>query len=213
MDFMKFISSYRGNQHTVRILGISAVCLAVSNCLLAVSLYGHRDAVVLVPPHLGAEVKVVAGRSTESYIRAWGLFLGELVGNISPNNLRFVQDSLDPMISPKVYRQITDILNMQAEQIIADHISITFEPKTVTYEEVTGLVFVTGQTQVKGPTGPAKSFIRTYEFLIEMEDFRPMLKWIEMYEGNPRDLKERERISSRTLRDKRKDDRGRTEQQ
>ena len=120
MDFMKFISSYRGNQHTVRILGISAVCLAVSNCLLAVSLYGHRDAVVLVPPHLGAEVKVVAGRSTESYIRAWGLFLGELVGNISPNNLRFVQDSLDPMISPKVYRQITDILNMQAEQIIAD---------------------------------------------------------------------------------------------
>lgn len=203
MDFHKYVASYMDSRRFVAVLEAAVICLVISNCVLSSVLLGHRDAVVLVPPHLNDEVRVLADRSSEGYIKAWGLFLGELVGNISPTNLKFIQKSLEPMISPRVYRQITDILNMQAEEIMADHISITFEPKTVTYEKETGLVFVTGQTHVKGPTGPARSFLRTYEFLIELEDFRPMLTWMEMYEGNPHDLsfrtKEKERKAKRKV--------------
>ena len=189
MDYLKFTASYRNTGKLVLALEITVFILVITDALLAAALFGHRDAVVLVPPHLNGEVRILADRSSEGYVKAWGLFLAGLLGNISPTNVKFVQKSLEPMISPKVYRQITDILNVQAEEILADHISITFEPKSVTFDEESGLVYVTGQTRVKGPTGPARSFLRTYEFLIGMEDYRPSLKWMEMYEGNPRDSK------------------------
>ena len=205
MDYAGFWHSYNGLKQTRFILEIMLLPTVVANVVLAITLFSHRDAVRLVPPHLNDEVKIISGKSTESYTRAWGLFLAELIGNISPRNIEFVQKSLEPMISPGVYRQITDILNVQSQQIMVDHISITFEPKSVTYEKETNLVFVTGQSQIKGPTGTPRIFLRTYEFEITMDGFRPMLKWIEMYEGNPRDKKERERLKERNKKESKKD--------
>lgn len=205
MDYLKFTASYRNTGRFVLALEITVFILVIADGLLAAALFGHRDAVVLVPPHLNGEVRILADRSSQGYVKAWGLFLAGLLGNISPANVKFVQKSLEPMISPGVYREVTDILNVQAEEILADHISITFEPKSVTFDEESELVFVTGQTRVKGPTGPAKTFLRTYEFLIGMEDYRPSLKWMEMYEGNPRNGKTTGKKKDKAVNGRRKD--------
>ncbi len=186
MDFKNFLESYRGMRRGLKFMEVTVLGLAAADVILAAALALRRDAVVLVPPHLAGEARIVSGRVTSGYARAWGLFLAELIGNISPDNLEFVSKSLGPIISPAVYRRITDLMNVQAQEIMADHISIGFEPRVVTFEESGSMVYVTGQTRISGPSGPARSFLRTYEFSIAMDGFRPMLEWIDMYEGNPR---------------------------
>ena len=55
MDFHKYVASYMDSRRFVAVLEVAVVCLVISNCVLSSVLLGHRDAVVLVPPHLNDE--------------------------------------------------------------------------------------------------------------------------------------------------------------
>ena len=58
--------------------------------------------------------------------------------------------------------------------------------QTSGYEYETGHVFVTGYSLVSGPSGDEQRQTRTYEFDIDIEQYRPKLSWMDTYEGQAR---------------------------
>jgi conjugal transfer pilus assembly protein TraE len=203
MNYKQFLTSYQGSRITAAIAVCLLALMTLTNAILVFTLANRHDSVILVPPHLTEEVRVTIGKSTEGYMKAWGLFIAELIGNVSPKNLQFIRTSLEPLLAPSVYQQFVNVLELQTQQIMVDHISMRFEPKLVQYEEETGLVFVSGQGIVVGPTGDEKIMQRTYEFAVEMDDFRPLLTWIDTYPGGAQTLKVKERLEKSKNRDKR----------
>lgn len=194
MNYQRFLVSYQGSRLTAMVAMLLLGLMLVTNSILVFALANKHESVILVPPHLTEEVRVIIGKSTEGYVKAWGLFIAELIGNVSPKNLKFIRASLDPLLAPNVYQQFVNVLEMQAQQILVDHISLRFEPKLVQFEEETGLVFVSGQSVIQGPSGDIKNMQRTYEFTVEMDGFRPLLTWIDTYPGGARTLKVKERM-------------------
>ncbi len=194
MDLQRFISSYQGSRVTALVSMSLLVVMIITNVFLVSGLVNKRESVVLIPPNLTQEVKLVQNKANEGYLKAWGLFLAELVGNVTPQNISFIRASVDPLLSPKIYQEFIDALESQAAQIKIDNISMSFEPKVVIFEEESNLVFVSGHSVIAGPAGDETRSTRTYEFMIQMNGYKPLLTWVDTYEGNAKTKKERQRI-------------------
>ena len=90
MLFENYLASYRGMRLTVLGLCLLALIMLIANVILACALAFKKDAVVLVPPRLTEETRLVADRTNAGYEKAWGLFLAQLVGNVTPGSLAAV---------------------------------------------------------------------------------------------------------------------------
>lgn len=194
MDYKKFMSSWAGSRKLNTVFLICICNLTAANTVLVLLLAFNKEEIVLVPPHMNGEIRAAVNRTTESSARAWGLYFAGLLGNVTPDSLHFIKSALEPMVSPDVYQEVSSALAVQAEQIAEDHISMRFEPKIVQFEEKTKLVFITGRSIVKGPSGEEKRQDRTYEFKIDMNGYQPLLSWINTYEGGARTEKIKDRL-------------------
>ncbi len=105
------------------------------------------------------------------------------MGNVTPADVSFIRVAIEPLLSPAVYQQVVDALKIQARQIREDRVTLKFQPRQVEYEYETGHVFVTGYSLVSGPSGDEQRQTRTYEFDIDIEQYRPKLSWMDTYEG------------------------------
>ena len=117
-----------------------------------------------------------------------------------------MRTAVEPLLSAEVWQQFVNVVEVQAEEIRLDHISIYFEPKTVIYEEESGNIFVSGLSIIKGPSGSEKRIQRTYEFRFRMGDFQPYLTWIDMYEGGARTQKVKARLATQNRREMAKEE-------
>lgn len=63
---------------------------------------------------------------------------------------------MEPILAPAIYQEFIDALEIQAQEIQADRITMRFEPRFVEYEETTDKVFVYGHSFVKGAAFDAK---------------------------------------------------------
>ena len=109
-----------------------------------------------------------------------------MTGNITPSNVDFLKDRLKPLLSPAIYSDVIDTLEMQAQNIKDDRITMRFEPRFVEYEKTTDRVFVYGYSFVKGATGDEERDDRTYEYKIKISNYAPMILDLNTYEGKPR---------------------------
>lgn len=194
MDYQKFLLSYKGSRLTSFVALSLLTAMIIINFILVISVINKRESIILIPPTLTEKVEVVKGRATEGYMKAWGLFLAELIGNVTPENITFIRATIEPLLSPKVYQQLISVIELQAKQISIDKITMSFEAKLVQYEPDEGIVFVTGESIISGPTGEQKRDSRTYEFIINMNGFKPLLDWVDTYKGNARTKKVRDRL-------------------
>ena len=72
MLFENYLASYRGMRLTVLGLCLLALIMLIANVILACALAFKKDAVVLVPPRLTEETRLVADRTNAGYEKAWG---------------------------------------------------------------------------------------------------------------------------------------------
>lgn len=154
--------------------------------LLTYMVFTEDQIVVLQPETLGSEAWITKADSSESYKESWGLFLAQMTGNITPANVDFLKDRLKPLLSPAVYSDIIDTLEIQAQNIKNDRITMRFEPRFVEYENTTDKVFVYGYSFVKGATGDEERKERTYEYRIRISNYAPMILDMNTYVGKPR---------------------------
>jgi conjugal transfer pilus assembly protein TraE len=116
------------------------------------------------------------------------LFVAELIGNVTPENIDFIKASLAPMLAASIYREVLDEIVRQAEEIKRERVSLSFQPAEVMYEKETDKVFVTGRLKTQGPGSKPVETVRTYELTVDINDYRPLIRHIDAYSGQPRTL-------------------------
>lgn len=150
------------------------------------------------PFTLQDEAWVMEKQSSGSYKEAWGFALAQLIGNTTPANVDFIEERIGRILSPKIYNDVISVLRVQAKQIKQDSITTRFEPRFVEYEPRENKVFVYGYSFTKGLSNRNENRAeRTYEFVIAVSSYLPVVDYITTYEGRPQTKKVLERLQNR----------------
>ena len=86
MKLGQFLESWRIVQAENRLHRIVLLGLIVTNGLSALAALRTERAVVLVPPNLDKEVEITRNTASSELKESWGLYLAELLGNVTPTN-------------------------------------------------------------------------------------------------------------------------------
>ena len=186
MIYADFFKTRDTAQAEIKLQRISNVSLILIIALLVGLLMSKEETVILQPVTLGSDAWITKSKSSESYKEAWGLFFAQMTGNITPDNVGFFKERLKPMLSPQIYNEVIDTIEMQAKDIEDDRITMRFEPRLVEYEESSDKVFVYGYSFVKGSSGVENRKERTYEYILKIDNYAPMIVDLNTYEGKPR---------------------------
>lgn len=186
MNLQKFFNSWAGMTAELRWLRFLCAGLLVL-CLLLTYLLAQRPVKTnIIPYTLTQDAWVTSDAGSQSYKESWGLFLANMLGNASPDNVSFISERLAPLLDPKIKDEYMTILHSQAEHIKEDRIMISFEAKKVFFEPTTNKVFVHGNALEGGAGGKQKRVKRTYEFKIVINNYAPLIEWIDSYSDAPR---------------------------
>jgi len=186
MKLQAFVRTWEGALVENRWNRLANMGLAVAVLLLAYMAFSKDQIVVIKPETLGTDAWLTRSGASESYKEAWGLFLAQMTGNITPATVDFMKERLKPLLSPSLYAEVVDMLEMQAQDIKDDRITLRFEPRFVEYEQSTDTVFVYGHSFVKGASGSEDRQERTYEYRIRIAHYGPMVMDLDTYAGKPR---------------------------
>lgn len=197
MKLLKFIRTYEGTQAENRWLRLFVGGLVALTLILAIKSFSQETVVVLQPPTLEEEGWLMKNQSSQSYQEAWGLFLASLLGNATPANVGFLKEKLSPLLSPDIFNEVIEAIQVQANQIKTDRVTMRFEPRFVVYEESTNRVYVQGYSFIKGVSGIEDRTDRTYEFEVQINRYLPQIAYINTYEGKPRTNRVREQTERR----------------
>ncbi len=195
MKFDIFLQTWQGTQRENRWQRALIAVLVVANLLLSIAALSKNTVVAIQPPTLSTSAEIARNHATEPYLESWGLYLAQLIGNVTPGNVSFVRKAIEPLLAPAVYQDVIATLERQSAQIQEDKVTLKFQPRQVVYETQTGHVFVTGYSLVAGPSGDDTRQTRTYEFDIDIEQYRPKLNWMTTYEGRARTQRVREKLT------------------
>jgi len=170
--------------------------LALALLIAVMGMMAKDEVVVLQPPTLTEEAEIGPNWASDTYKKSWGLYLATLMGNVTPGNADIVKKALDPLLSAAIYQQTIDLIDTQIAQIRRDRVTLSFEPQSVSYETETGKVFVTGYSKIVGPTGNENRDKRTYEYEINVTNYRPVLDYLDTYGGDAKttDVVEKEEV-------------------
>lgn len=189
MRFAAFLARWEGlNAENRWSRGMIATLLVVL-VLLTVKLFRKEIIVTLQPVTLTGEAWLMRNQASESYQEAWGLFLAQLLGNVTPGTVRFIQTRLKPLLAPRIYHEVMAALSVQSQQIQNHHVTLRFEPRTVDFEPETGKVFVYGYSFEKGAGSTERRVERTYEYRIQIAHYAPLIRHLDVYSGKPRTQK------------------------
>lgn len=188
MNFRDFFAGWDGVLRENRLYRFTVTGLICINILTALAALRTERSVILVPPGLTEETEVSRNRASQNFKEAWGMFVAQLLGNVTPGNVEFVRQSLSPMLSSGIYRSVMSGMAAQIEEIKREQVSLSFNPKEVLYEPETDKVFVTGMLRMQGPGSKPVDRQRTYEMVIDINDYRPLIRHIDAYPERPRTL-------------------------
>ncbi|BEI26516.1 TraE/TraK family type IV conjugative transfer system protein [Vibrio fluvialis] len=185
MNFTKlqdsFTSLKQGNTVLIAANGALVAMLSVS---LFINM--QKDTIVMNNMNDSCEVMTISQSSMhENGHKRIGFLLATLLGNITPENNEIISDAVMPYIAPDIYQDVKDQLALQLRELKKDEITMSFTPEMFLLEN--GTAFITGKGQMSGPTGKPKKYVRTYEFEIEVVNYTPLVRYVDVYEGGPRD--------------------------
>lgn len=186
MDFKKYLESYAGLKDEnkwgrITIGGLIALCIFLSMMAF------QKDTIVTMQPVTMIEEGWVSNKdASASYKKSWGHYLSMLLGNVTPDNVSFIKESLGPILSPRVYNEVMEVLESQSLQIITDRVTLRFEPRDIQYEESSDKVFVYGRSFIGAVNTKEKGTERTYEFRIKISNYMPTLEFLDLYDQQPK---------------------------
>ena len=160
---------------------------------------------VFVPPSLNEKVEVSVNRASESYKKAWALFVATLLGNINPDNSDFIRTQLDNMVTGEIKLAINEQIASAIDQLKLEKVSTVFRIRVVLFEPESDHVFVSGHSNMVGVGGKTNVVDQTYEFKIDVKQYSPLITFMSIYNGGPRTLAvlEKERQAEENMRKQR----------
>ncbi len=190
MKYLAFLASWQGVQrenywHRTLLFGLVA-----SNGALILALFTQSPVVVLTPPVPGKAFTLSDRHADNAYLESWGLYLSQLLGNVTPDNVALIREALGPLLAPSVYHQAMQVLEQQRLQIEQDRVSLSFSPKTVSWHPDSKRVYVTGHAYTRSAGQKPVRQVRTWAFDIEIINYQPVIHWLTTYEGDPDNAEE-----------------------
>ncbi|NVZ11516.1 hypothetical protein HW932_19895 [Allochromatium humboldtianum] len=170
-----------------------SIGMLASNVIMAggltyaiVAINNTHERLVIIPPHLDAQVEVAWSSANREYLKSFGLYVATLVGNIQPKSSTVVLDAVSAFMDPAIYTEF----RRQALAIIQDPVFktsgavMTFQPSTIQFESETSRVFVTGSLITKSGLSQDKQKTVTYELGVRIREGRPWVSHFTSYEGS-----------------------------
>jgi len=185
LNLKKYLKTWEGIQTENQWGRIFQAGLIAVVFLLAVQVFSKETIVTLQPFTLTEEAWVTKSNAAQSYKEAWGFAFAQLLGNVTPGTVDFVKERITPILSPSIYQDVMDAIEIQSSQIRNDRVSMRFEPRSVEYEPKSDKVFVYGYSYVKGASSDEQRSERCYEFVIKISHYAPVLDYIDTYAGKP----------------------------
>jgi conjugal transfer pilus assembly protein TraE len=172
--------------------------LALAGALLGaiILLFQKETVVVIVPPTLDERAEISASRATESFKKSYALFIAVLLGNVTPSTVNATVESMGLYLDPSIYNGIRQALSDSAEAIRSDGLSTTFSIRQIKYEHPTGKVFVTGESRTQSSLGRTEKGERTYEMIVGIRNYSPVITHFDVYSGPPRTIEEVQRMKA-----------------
>lgn len=166
---------------------VANIALAMTAAMTAYIAMGNRERVVLVPPHLDEKVELTMNSATAEYQKSFGLYLANLLGNVTPDNLEFTARVLSRHLSPEVYTQVRRQLKLAGNDPSFRNSGAAswFRATRLDYEAATRRVFVLGtlNTVAAGKSQPAQTKV-VYEMRVEIQDGLPIVTQFDSYEDD-----------------------------
>lgn len=150
MNLKKYLKTWEGTQTENKWGRIFQGGLIAIVFLLVVQVFSKETIVTIQPFTLTEEAWVTKSNASQSYKEAWGFAFAQLLGNVTPGTVDFVKERITPLLSPSIYQDVIDAIEIQAQQIKNDRVTMRFEPRFVEYEPKSDKVFVYGYSYVKG---------------------------------------------------------------
>ena len=189
MKMKDYIKTWEGMQVEKYWTRLMVAGLMVMLVVLSIAVFSKRQTVVIQPFTLSEEAWIATDNVSRSYKEAWGMAFAILIGNSTPASVDFIKDRLAVFLSPRIYTQVIDVIEIQAREIQRDRITTRFEPRSIEFEGASNKVFVYGFSYVRGATGREDRNEKTYEFVISVSGYAPQLESIDTYSGKPRTQK------------------------
>ncbi len=207
MNLSRYLKTWEGTQNENKWNRVFIGALLVIVLALLVKVFTKETVVTMQPFTLTEDAWVAQKSASRSYKEAWGFAFAQLFGNVTPSTVEFVKERVVPFLSPRIYHEVVDALEIQARQIKSDRVTMRFEPRVVEYEMATNKVFVYGYAFTKGTNTAEERADRTYEFTIQIANYAPLLTHLETYSGRPRTKSMNAKIQRREELRQQKDER------
>ena len=175
-DYLQRLKLWRQQLGVDRLM---VLVLVLTNGLLACQCIRQKPAIELSLPFMEAQVGIQSGSASQAYFEWWGLSLAELLGNLNPQNLSFVESRLQSLLSPNLYQQVQDTLNQQLRELREDKVSMSFEPLNLDFLQESQTVKVTGHS-VMSSGNQRLTGQKTFTFRFELIRYRPVLAAIQI---------------------------------
>lgn len=158
-----------------------------AGALLALSLVllfkGHTT--VIMPPRITDKVVIDATSADSNYKKSWGMFMAELMGNLTPESVDTVKKWLSTSLTPELYARLRESIEEQAQKIKEEGFTVSFSPTQVIFEADTDRVFVNGTSVTTSRDLTSKRVDRTYEFVVSIRGYSPVVTDFDVYRGEP----------------------------
>lgn len=187
MNIDKFLSTWTGTQSENRynrLVGISLIAIVF---LLVVDKISETPIVVVTPPNMAEKAVLGESKANKAYLESWALYMATLIGNVNPTSVNFLKDAIGPHLNTEIYQDVLDLIEIQSQDIRLDNIKRRFEHKTV--EREGEKIFIYGHSYTEKYNGDEERNEITYEFIISIQNYKPVVDYIDTYESKPRTVK------------------------
>lgn len=187
MLMSKMKNSFDGMRGENQFLRILLMVMAIAIIATSCSAMKKAQIITVVPPTLTETAWVSKTQSSSEYADAWALYIGMLLGNVTPANATLVKDALGSILDEEIYQSVMNVLDEQIYAIRQDRVSMSFEPQKVLRDKANeNRFFITGSSIAEGPTGDKVRSTRTYEIELQIKNYKPVLSWINTNTGAAR---------------------------
>lgn len=181
MKLSHFMDGWRGTQSENRFNRMLIAGLGLLVVLLTVGLVSKSTTVVMVPPTLEQEASLSENNASTEIQKSWGMYIATLLGNVSPGNASFLAKNISTHLSPHMYQPVVTSIQEQVKQIELEQLTTTFRATTVTWQQETGSVIVSGEAVTQGLRGEPQKAQRIYEMKFVTRNYQVLLDDIKVY--------------------------------
>ena len=185
MNLKNWKQSYRSLKTEAGLTRVALAFSSVAIALLSFNALTKNQTVVITPYTMQKTGWVSESNSSQSYKEAWALSLAQLLGNVSPGNLDFVQNRLSPLLPANLYEDTMTNIRAQVIMMKENRVTTSFDPLEIVYERSSDKVFVYGKYSSQSQSIKPKREKRTYEFKLSMDNYLPQITHIDTYADEP----------------------------